>query len=362
MTKKAIMSKMLMVIAVIAMPIAGYCQHAEIQGSAEEGGLVKWMTLSEAMEKVKVQPRPIIMDFYTSWCGWCKQMMRTTYSNPGLAQYINTNFYPVKFDAEGKDTIEYLGVKYPPNVSPEGKAGAHSLAIKLLQGKLMYPTTLFLNGYDKTKNDFQFSMLAAGYLEEKKLEPILVYSLENVFRNCAYEDYHTEFDKAFYDTTIESQLKEVKWLSPKQAFNGNIDTKKKKLVFIHTDWCNACKVMQRTTFIDTSVSGYLKEKYDLVDFNPESTDTLIYNGKTYVNQRSPQMPFHQLSLALSRNNFVLPTLAILDENDNLLDAVTFYIQPSFLKDISHYYGDNIFKTKSWQDYIKGKEDAKKSTN
>lgn len=72
-----------------------------------EAGLVKWMTLSEAMEKVKTQPKPIIMDFYTDWCGWCKQMMRTTYANPDIAQYLNTNFYPVKFNAETRETIEY---------------------------------------------------------------------------------------------------------------------------------------------------------------------------------------------------------------------------------------------------------------
>ena len=114
------------------------------QGVAEEG-LVKWMTYEEAAEKQKTAPRPIIMDFYTDWCGWCKQMIKTTYSDPNLASYINTYFYPVKFDAEGKDTVEYLGKKYfPTSAAPRT---VHPLAAKLLQNKLMYPTTLFLNLY-----------------------------------------------------------------------------------------------------------------------------------------------------------------------------------------------------------------------
>ena len=74
----------------------------------KEGSLVKWLTIAEAMEKNKVQPKPIIMDFYTDWCGWCKHMMKTTYADPNLASYINAYFYPVKFDPEGKDTVEYL--------------------------------------------------------------------------------------------------------------------------------------------------------------------------------------------------------------------------------------------------------------
>ena len=65
-------------------------------------------------EKMKKEPRPILLDFYTDWCGWCKQMMKTTYADVNLASYINTYFYPAKFNAESKDTIEYLGKKYGP--------------------------------------------------------------------------------------------------------------------------------------------------------------------------------------------------------------------------------------------------------
>lgn len=326
---------------------------AQAQQPDAEGSLVKWMTLPEALEKVKTQPKPIILDFYTDWCGWCKRMMATTYANPGLAQYINANFYPVKFNAEGKDTINYLGTVYMPT-SPAPRV-THPLAAKLLQGKLMYPTTMFINGYDKAKNEFQFNMLASGYLEDKKIEPILIFTLENVFRNCAYEDFKTQFDVAFTDPATEAKLKEVKWKTPKEAFkNGETNSKKKTLVFIHTEWCNACRVMQRATFIDSTIAPYVNSKFELVDFNPESMDTINYKGQAFVNPRSPQMPFHQLAIAFTRNNFVLPTLTILDENGQLLDAIPFYVHPKFLDDIAHYYGEDTHKTKKWAEYIAAK--------
>ena len=66
---------------------------------------------------------------------------------------------------------------------------------------------------------------------------------------------------------------------------------------------------------------YLKDKYNWVDFNPELAEPVNFHGQTFTNPRSPQMPFHQLAVALCRNNFSLPTLAILDEQMNLLDAV-----------------------------------------
>ncbi len=55
-------------------------------------------------EASKKQPKPIIMDIYSNWCGWCMRMMATTNADPNLSTYINQFFYPVKFDAEGKDT------------------------------------------------------------------------------------------------------------------------------------------------------------------------------------------------------------------------------------------------------------------
>src|ERR1035441_1810392 len=100
----------------------------------EVPGLVKWLSFHEAFELNKKQPKPFIIDVYTDWCGWCKQMMKTTYSDQGIASYINTWFYPVKFDAETKDSIFYNGTTYY-NPVKSGKS-THQLALKLLSNKL----------------------------------------------------------------------------------------------------------------------------------------------------------------------------------------------------------------------------------
>lgn len=66
---------------------------------------LRWLTLQQAEENGKSEPRVIIMDIYTDWCYWCKVMERNTYSNPVVAAYVDGKFYPVKFNAESRGRL-----------------------------------------------------------------------------------------------------------------------------------------------------------------------------------------------------------------------------------------------------------------
>jgi thioredoxin-related protein len=275
--------------------------------------------------------------------------MKTTYSEPDIAQYVNNYFYPVKFNAEGKDTITFLGKVYKP--TSDANRAPHELAVEMLRGSLSYPSTIFMNGYDVEKKSFLLSMIAPGYLKKEQIEPMLVFTVENAFRNSNFDDFGASFEKAFRDSTLDDRLKKINWQTPQDAFKAVPAQKLKTLVFIHTSWCNSCKVMQRTSFIEPETFSYADSAYRFVDFNAELKDTIIINGQQLVNPSTPQMPFHQLAIALSKNNLILPTLAILDETNNLIDAIPFYLPPGIMKRILYFYGEDIYKTKTWPEFM-----------
>ncbi len=317
--------------------------------SQQEDGLVKWLTIKEAQELNKKQPKPFLIDVYTDWCGWCKHMMKTTYSNPNIAGYINSFFYPVKFNAETKDTIEYNGKVYKPtSAAPKTP---HELAIKLLGTSLSYPSTIFVT------NNFEFNLLSQGYLEDKKIEPLLIYTVENVFKTTSYDDFSKQFEHTFYDTTFVKGY--VKFYSLKEIEKLQKKKPKKVLINISASFCNSCKVQSATTLRDTAIVNYINKNFYAMNFDAESNDTILFRGKKCYKALVGGYPFNTFALEATNNRLQFPTIAVLDNNNNTLDALNPFLGPTTLLPILHYYAEDKFKTNSWPDYIKQYNEKKK---
>ncbi len=324
-----------------------------LKAQEEPNGLVKWLTLKEAQEKNKEVKKTFLIDIYTDWCGWCKHMMRTTYSNPSLAEYINTNFYPIKFDAETKDTIEYNGKIYKP-LSKEPRT-PHELAVYFLGEKLSYPSTMFVT------NNFEYKLLSQGFLEDKKLEPILIFFTENVWQTTVFDEFNKHFMHTFIDTNFakipvkQYSMAELEKLQKKKP--------KKVLVNINAEFCNTGKVMSKTTFMDTSIANYINKNFYMVEFMATSKDTIVFKNEKHYNTLINNFPLHTLAFKITNNRFSLPSLCLLDEQLNTIDVLSFYQSPERMKPILAFIASNSYKTKTFndfmQEYLKPLEKKKK---
>ena len=143
---------------------------------------IKWLTIEQAAERIKKEPRKVVIDVYTDWCGWCKKMDKSTFTDPEVAALVNKHFYAVKLDAEGKDPITLNGHTY--TFKPDYRS--HELAVALLQGKMSYPTTVYL--------DEKFNMLAPvpGYLDAKTFSKVLRYFGEDHHKTMKWQEYEKQ--------------------------------------------------------------------------------------------------------------------------------------------------------------------------
>lgn len=89
--------------------LALFIALGSIAAQAQE---IKWMTMDEATKAQKKKAKPIFMDVYTDWCGPCKMLDKNTFHDKNVVEYINTNYYAVKFNAEGNGEVNYKGKKY----------------------------------------------------------------------------------------------------------------------------------------------------------------------------------------------------------------------------------------------------------
>ena len=70
---------------------------------------VSWMAFDAAAERAKRENKHMIVDVYTTWCGWCKVMDKQTYSNADVAAYLNDNFVLAKVNGESSAELHYKG-------------------------------------------------------------------------------------------------------------------------------------------------------------------------------------------------------------------------------------------------------------
>ncbi|MEX0274611.1 MAG: thioredoxin family protein [Flavobacteriaceae bacterium] len=144
---------------------------------------VEWLSWNEAMEKAQTDthPKKVFVDIYTDWCGWCKKMDRDTFQNPEVAAYMREHFYMVKLDGEGKDPIEYKGKVY--NFVASGRRGYHEFAAALMNGRMSYPTTVFLD------EDVNMLSPVPGYQKPGPFLEIAMYFGDNIYKEQDWKTY-----------------------------------------------------------------------------------------------------------------------------------------------------------------------------
>ncbi len=153
---------------------------------------IKWMSMNEALEAQKQQPKKIIMDAYTTWCGPCKLMDQKTFTNKDVVNYVNKHYYAVKFNAEGTEEVMYKDFNYTnPNYDPnrKGRNSQHFFANALkISG---YPSLVF---FDENSNVIT---PVVGYRTPEQLEIYLKMIAKDDYKKLTTQEAWQKYEQSF---------------------------------------------------------------------------------------------------------------------------------------------------------------------
>ncbi len=160
-----------------------------VQTGVTEENPVQWMTFEQAIEKSKTEKRPVFIDVYTDWCGWCKVMDKNTFSDPQVSKLLNEKFYAVKFNAEQHEDVVFQGTTF--KFVPSGGKGYHQLAAALLNNQLSYPTVVFLN------EDFGMIQPLPGYKKADEFHKIAQFIGEGYYKTVKWDAFQSQYKSPY---------------------------------------------------------------------------------------------------------------------------------------------------------------------
>ena len=182
-------TKIIMKRIVLLLAVALITSTSAIAQSQE----INWMTLEEALAAQKKKPKKIMMDVYTNWCGPCKMLDKNTFHNKDVVDYVNKNYYAVKFNGEGNSVVNYKGKDYKnANYKPELKNrrnSAHDLTRAL--GVRAYPTIVY---FDEKGEVIQ---PISGYMKPRDIELYLKLFSSDDYKSIKTQEQFNTYFKAF---------------------------------------------------------------------------------------------------------------------------------------------------------------------
>ena len=145
--------------------------------------IVEWNTWET--NRNQTEGRKTLVYVYTDWCTLCKKMEREAFTDSTIQTLVAAEFTLVGLNAENKAELNFQGEQY--EYVRKGNLGYHELAAYLLDGRLAFPSLVFLS------EEGEVIQAIHGYHGKQHLEMLLRYYGEDYYRNTPWTSFQRQY-------------------------------------------------------------------------------------------------------------------------------------------------------------------------
>jgi thioredoxin-related protein len=146
---------------------------------------------------------------------------------------------------------------------------------------------------------------------------------------------------------------QVKWYKIEDAEKEAAKTGRKIMVKVYANWCGWCKEMDKATFPEKNVAKILNESFIPVQFNSEQLTDITWGNTTYKVVRPKNSGrYHQLAATWLNGKMSYPTIVILDEKGQVIQAISGYQRAKDFEKMIAYFATDSHKKMDWASFEK----------
>lgn len=148
---------------ILSIPAQAQLKKSELQ----------WLSFEEAVSIAKKTGKPVFVDIWAPWCGWCRKMKKEVY--PNLSRELASNYVLTRINRnDNHSRIIYRGQQLTP------------LRLAQALNAQTVPTVVLLS----SKGDYLLHI--TGFTQEESLEPILNYISTEAYKSQSFEAFSKE--------------------------------------------------------------------------------------------------------------------------------------------------------------------------
>ena len=140
-------------------------ENATDESAAGAKAVVVWHDFNEGLKLAREKKKPVVMDFYADWCGWCRKMEAEVFKDPSVAAKLANDYICIRLHTDRNYTET---IRYKNHVLTKHEF----IAMLGVQG---LPTVVFLD------REGELITKIPGYINKSVFLPLLSYIMDECY-------------------------------------------------------------------------------------------------------------------------------------------------------------------------------------